>query len=470
MKRQIAVFFLVASFCFILFAWTVPAKNRVVIKNYTLYINEKRQIKINPKLKIKKIKKTNPKLDIKKQKNNVIVVEPLDMDKSELTVYTNKQTYRYVFKVKERYQIENEKLEKYIKKKNPKRIIFTNKVNKKAKIKLSSSSQKSVVGWMKNDTLYISANNGGRVYCYDADSLFSNLQDVEYIDVSYLDISKCTTATYMFAFSPKLKQIKGLNRLDFSHIKNMCALFTGCKSLEELDVTGWNTERVTDMGAVFMNCYNLKTIRGLETWNTSNVRYMTSMFSYGVSYSHNGKLKNINLSTWDVSKVKDMSDMFYGCGSLEYLNVSGWNTKNLKSADHMFCQCVSLKNLDVSKWNVSKVLDFNAMFHSCSSLTYIDVSKWDTSSAIYMCQMFEMCTSLKQLDVSHFNTDKVIGFCEMFKDCRNLEELDLSSFSTKSVPAGECIRGKGEYFRCCSGMKDMFKNCSSLKMFGFAGA
>ena len=72
-----------------------------------------------------KIKKTNPKLDIKKQKNNVIVVEPLDMDKSELTVYTNKQTYRYVFKVKERYQIENEKLEKYIKKKNPKRIIFT---------------------------------------------------------------------------------------------------------------------------------------------------------------------------------------------------------------------------------------------------------------------------------------------------------------------------------------------------------
>ena len=43
----------------------------------------------------------------KKQKNNVIVVEPLDMDKSELTVYTNKQTYRYIFKVKERYQIEN---------------------------------------------------------------------------------------------------------------------------------------------------------------------------------------------------------------------------------------------------------------------------------------------------------------------------------------------------------------------------
>ena len=73
--------------------------------------------------KRKKAYKNKPKTE--NQKNNVIVVEPLDMDKSELTVYTNKQTYRYVFKVKERYQIENEKLEKYIKKKNPKRIIFT---------------------------------------------------------------------------------------------------------------------------------------------------------------------------------------------------------------------------------------------------------------------------------------------------------------------------------------------------------
>ena len=75
-------------------------------KLYAVY-KRKKADKNNPKLKIKKIKKTSPKLDVKKQKNNVIVVEPLDMDKSELTVYTNKQTYRYIFKVKERYQIEN---------------------------------------------------------------------------------------------------------------------------------------------------------------------------------------------------------------------------------------------------------------------------------------------------------------------------------------------------------------------------
>lgn len=61
MKRQIAAFFLIASFCFIVFAWTAPAKNRVVTKNYTLYINEKKADKNKSKIKNQKNKKDKPK-------------------------------------------------------------------------------------------------------------------------------------------------------------------------------------------------------------------------------------------------------------------------------------------------------------------------------------------------------------------------------------------------------------------------
>lgn len=43
--------------------------------------------------------------------------------------------------------------------------------------------------------------------------------------------------------------------------------------------------------------------------------------------------------------VRDMSDMFYGCGSLKYIDVSKWDVSNLRTADHMFCQCISLENL-----------------------------------------------------------------------------------------------------------------------------
>lgn len=96
---------------------------------------------------------------------------------------------------------------------------------------------------------------------------------------------------------------------------------------------------------MFYCCKQLETIRGLETWNTGNVWNMSCMFSYGISYSHDGPLKNINLSNLNVSNVRDMSDMFYGCGSLKYIDVSKWDVSNLRTADHMFCQCISLENL-----------------------------------------------------------------------------------------------------------------------------
>lgn len=61
MKRQIAAFFLVASFCFILFAWTVPAKNRVVTKKLYAIYKRKKAYKNKPKTENQKNKKDKPK-------------------------------------------------------------------------------------------------------------------------------------------------------------------------------------------------------------------------------------------------------------------------------------------------------------------------------------------------------------------------------------------------------------------------
>lgn len=84
-----------------------------------------------------------------------------------------------------------------------------------------------------------------------------------------------------------------------------------------------------------------ETTRGLETWNTGNVWNMSCMFSYGISYSHDGPLKNINLSNLNVSNVRDMSDMFYGCGSLKYIDVSK-GCFQLKNCGSYVRQCIIL--------------------------------------------------------------------------------------------------------------------------------
>ena len=54
-------------------------------------------------------------------------------------------------------------------------------------------------------------------------------------------------------------------------------MFWWCKNLESLDLSGWDTSKVTDMGMLFSNCKNLTSL-DLSGWDTSNIIYIDSMF------------------------------------------------------------------------------------------------------------------------------------------------------------------------------------------------
>ena len=60
---------------------------------------------------------------------------------------------------------------------------------------------------------------------------------------------------------------------------------------------------------------------------------MNWMFSYCKN------LKSLDLSGWDTSNVKDMSGMFYDCKRLKSLNLSGWDTSNVYDMIYMFDYC-----------------------------------------------------------------------------------------------------------------------------------
>ena len=48
------------------------------------------------------------------------------------------------------------------------------------------------------------------------------------------------------------------------------------------------------------------------------------------------KLKSIDLSKFDASKVTDMGKMFNGCSSLIYLNLKSFKLKNTVNKDYAF--------------------------------------------------------------------------------------------------------------------------------------
>ena len=102
-------------------------------------------------------------------------------------------------------------------------------------------------------------------------------------------------------------------------------------------------------------------------------------------------VKTLDLFGWKTSKVKDMGDMFYGCMSLEPLNVSGWDVSNVEDMTAMFFDCINLKSLDLSIWNISNVKDMSRMFYNCYELKSLDLSGWDVSNVKDMDWMFFGC-------------------------------------------------------------------------------
>ena len=165
----------------------------------------------------------------------------------------------------------------------------------------------------------------------------------------------------------------------------------------------------------------------LSGFNTNNVTNIASMF-YGCE-----NLTSLDVSSFNTSNVTTMESMFYKCKALTSLNLSNFDTRNVINMEGMFDSCSSLTSLDLSNFNTSKVTEIYYMFSECSSLTSLNLSNFDTSNVTSLEGMFYDCNSLTSLNISNFNTSKVTNMAYMFTNCRNIKELDLSSFNTNKV-------------------------------------
>ena len=72
-----------------------------------------------------------------------------------------------------------------------------------------------------------------------------------------------------------------------------------------------------------------------------------------------------NLNIIDVSKITDMSYLFEL--DVRNIDISKWDVSRVKNMRSMFVSC-TLFNSDLSKWNVSRVTGVYGMFNRCASL------------------------------------------------------------------------------------------------------
>ena len=198
------------------------------------------------------------------------------------------------------------------------------------------------------------------------------------------------------------------------------------KNILEIDLSSFDTSKVTNMGRMFSGMSNLIAL-DLSNFDTSQVTDMRYMF-YGMS-----SLTTLDLSNFDTSMVTNMNAMFAGISKLTTLNLSSFDTSKVMGMGRMFSGMSNLTALDLSNFDTSYVTDMRSMFSSMSSLATLNPSNFDTSKVTNMNGMFYGMRSLTTLDLSNFDTSKVWDMEDMFGDMSSLTTLDLSNFDTSKV-------------------------------------
>ena len=76
-------------------------------------------------------------------------------------------------------------------------------------------------------------------------------------------------------------------------------------------------------------------------------------------------LKEINLSNFNTIKVTNMRYMFAFCSSLKEINLSNFNTYNVTNMSLMFFKCSSLKELNISSFVINDKTNMRDIFYGC---------------------------------------------------------------------------------------------------------
>lgn len=167
-------------------------------------------------------------------------------------------------------------------------------------------------------------------------------------DKSFVTYQPTTTSRW-FQGMKNLTTLVYIENLNTAQVKDMDYMFYDCAMLTDLDLSHFDTSQVGGVAQTLSDEY---------TSEEDSVLYITyTCEGYGMKSMFEGctNLINLNVSSFNTSKVRNMSNMFNGCSSLKDIDVSSFNTANVVDMTGMFKGCVSLERLDLTNFDISSV-------------------------------------------------------------------------------------------------------------------
>ena len=171
--------------------------------------------------------------------------------------------------------------------------------------------------------------------------MFSSCSSLTTLDVSGFDTSNVTTMGKMFQYCKSLTSldVSSFNTSKVKDYPSFAYMFDNCNSLKALDLSNFdfsNTYAGSYAGlyAMIEACKSLETITFPST-----VTFNKSGICMGYMFSSCSSLTTLDLSGFDTSKVTDMSNMFNSCYKLSNLTLGNDWASNSKISSFDLSSC-----------------------------------------------------------------------------------------------------------------------------------
>lgn len=194
--------------------------------------------------------------------------------------------------------------------------------------------------------------------CTDMSNMYTGCTSLEELNVSNWDVSKVTTFRSMFSCGSSYGQVPIIiKELDVSNwntssATDMSFMFYGCRcsGSRVIDVSNWDVSKVTNFDHMFAHSYF--TLTGVDNWAPSTAcTNMNAMF-------HSIQNTRIDVSKYNTSKVTVFDQMFQSADKLTKITgLENFDTSAGLGFSEMFRYCSSLKELDLSSFDTTKAKD-----------------------------------------------------------------------------------------------------------------
>ena len=198
----------------------------------------------------------------------------------------------------------------------------------------------------------------------------------------------------------------------------MAQMLSGLQHISTIDVSSFDTSKVTDMSYMFQ--FSGYTSLDLSNFDFSLVTTTYRMFAILPNMTTLVLPQNAN-----TTQLTDVGLMFASCSSITSLDLSGWKFDNITNMIGMFCRCESLITLSLPS------ASFGTYLRTISgNIDDIYISSTNVG-------LFDRCFALTVINnLSSLVTPLITDFTATFNNCYNLTSIDIHNFI---VPNGATV-------------------------------